>query len=1027
MGELELSTVVEREYVVRRVHAQDSAVSMARSIFEDAIHAIAELVANSHDGDGHNIHVRVSPEELIIEDDGCGMNEDKGIPEFFAIGGSEKKELKARGKKTKEGRTPIGNFGWGSLAVRYLALNHRLDSWKDGVHSWVEEKFSPDDKNDDPINVKAGPDPADKHGTRIHLTNLHYKLGEDGFTIGALMDRLGDEMPVKELVDFDVFVNDQLVTPLKLKNAIEYVVEVDDPLLGKVSGSIFYSTKSLGDKAGVRVKVNNRGVGGLNKHFQQTLKAGLGSKVYGVIYADIMDPLVQFNRSGFSKSENGARLDLIIVNALKQIRQDHEGGAKDEKICKAGEQVRNMLPKMGSLVARALNDNQPYRFVFDETRATEILNVDREERTVYVNPNSSLCQLAGYGIKDVKMMMARLVTHIVGSAMITDNEEIIKFDEVAQDLAKITFPKRNKKRTPTLADILPKEDMVDVGDNYDPSLKIIPIRLYTLPEVTKRTGFSNGVLKRMKMSGFLTSKKEKILGEDALAAKNRLAGKITLFDAVRTISIPEGKNGFSIWHNKEIATAKKLNDMEAGGHILKYVANMAFLGRPAFYVVDKMRLNSFKQFLQTWEFSESDLRPTSRDPTKSYEKPALETHLADGCPPTKPSQDLVHKGYVASPEDTKYTDLKFKIGDSVSYCNESGKIVGVETEFIDDIFHVFYRLKTDGNYLIRVDVTDEDILSINDRDSLMLEDISKSTEAVPPKRDQSSYRSQDRTTTDLIRASYERQRAKAGPETSKENAAYVSRPKKQRAKRKAIPKQESPSKAIEIYTSGLESAVGGSANDDINLFEDFDGFRTSIAARADELFLPTSMIKKTQSDNNGSSPAVEIDTTSLSYQAGDFAVYPKHGTVTVTGIERKEIKGQYQDLYVLRVLGTEQKIMVPIGNEEMVGMRHLMSEIDLNNVFDILQEKVAAVDAIPWNRRYRSFIDKLQTGSIYDVAEVVRDLYRLKVDEHKRLSFGEKRMFDDARRLLVKEIATIRKQPEKDALASIEAVFYVSA
>jgi CarD family transcriptional regulator len=88
---------------------------------------------------------------------------------------------------------------------------------------------------------------------------------------------------------------------------------------------------------------------------------------------------------------------------------------------------------------------------------------------------------------------------------------------------------------------------------------------------------------------------------------------------------------------------------------------------------------------------------------------------------------------------------------------------------------------------------------------------------------------------------------------------------------------------------------------------------------------------------------------------------------------------------------------------------------------DILRERTIAFDKQTWNRRYRSFKEKIDTGSIYDVAEVMRDLYRLKVE--KQLSFGERRMLDTARGLICKEIGISRKQTEEQVKNEIEAIF----
>jgi CarD family transcriptional regulator len=161
--------------------------------------------------------------------------------------------------------------------------------------------------------------------------------------------------------------------------------------------------------------------------------------------------------------------------------------------------------------------------------------------------------------------------------------------------------------------------------------------------------------------------------------------------------------------------------------------------------------------------------------------------------------------------------------------------------------------------------------------------------------------------------------------------------------------------------------------------------------------------------------------TELTFKVGDKAVYPAQGVAEVIRIEEKDIAGSRQCFYVLRILDTDRKIMVPVTNASAVGLRQVISELEIREIFDILRERTIAFDNQTWNRRYRSFMDKIKTGSIYDVAEVLRDLYRLKTD--KQLSFGERRMLDTARTLIVKEIAIARAQTEDQVKSEIESIF----
>lgn len=160
----------------------------------------------------------------------------------------------------------------------------------------------------------------------------------------------------------------------------------------------------------------------------------------------------------------------------------------------------------------------------------------------------------------------------------------------------------------------------------------------------------------------------------------------------------------------------------------------------------------------------------------------------------------------------------------------------------------------------------------------------------------------------------------------------------------------------------------------------------------------------------------------MEFQVGDKAVYPAQGVAEVVSIDEKDIAGSPQRFYVLRILDTDRKIMVPVSNADAVGLRQVINETEIREIFDILEETTIGFDTQTWNRRYRGFMDKIKTGSIYDVAEVLRDLYRLKTN--KQLSFGERRMLDTARSLIVKEIAVARKEGEDKVKEEIEAIFF---
>jgi CarD family transcriptional regulator len=156
------------------------------------------------------------------------------------------------------------------------------------------------------------------------------------------------------------------------------------------------------------------------------------------------------------------------------------------------------------------------------------------------------------------------------------------------------------------------------------------------------------------------------------------------------------------------------------------------------------------------------------------------------------------------------------------------------------------------------------------------------------------------------------------------------------------------------------------------------------------------------------------------FQVGETLVYPAQGVVEVTRIEVLDIGGRRQRFYVLRKPETEQIIRVPVSNAAQ--LRRPITEAQVREIFRILKVTDVPLDTQTWNRRYRGFVEKLGTGSIFAVAEVLRDLSRVKIVKDG-LSFSERGMLERARGLIVKEIAVARAKPEDVVRQQIEAIF----
>jgi len=154
------------------------------------------------------------------------------------------------------------------------------------------------------------------------------------------------------------------------------------------------------------------------------------------------------------------------------------------------------------------------------------------------------------------------------------------------------------------------------------------------------------------------------------------------------------------------------------------------------------------------------------------------------------------------------------------------------------------------------------------------------------------------------------------------------------------------------------------------------------------------------------------------FKLKDKVVCPAQGVGEVTDIVDKEIAGKRQKFYVVKLLDTSLRVMIPIESARNIGMRELVSDDQIKVIMSIIAERPPSLDNRTWNRRYRGFMEKIKTGNLFDIAEVYRDLSLLKME--KSLSFGERRMLDLARNLIIKEISISKKWDEEKVLKEIE-------
>lgn len=157
------------------------------------------------------------------------------------------------------------------------------------------------------------------------------------------------------------------------------------------------------------------------------------------------------------------------------------------------------------------------------------------------------------------------------------------------------------------------------------------------------------------------------------------------------------------------------------------------------------------------------------------------------------------------------------------------------------------------------------------------------------------------------------------------------------------------------------------------------------------------------------------------FKVGELAVYPAQGVGVIEAIEKKEVMGNQQTFYIMKIMESGMRIMIPVDSVDAVGLRELITTKEIPKVYAILQNRDINVDKQTWNKRYREYLEKIKTGSVYEIARVLRDLLILKGD--KNLSFGERKMVDIAKNLLVKEISIASQEEEAKIEKDIKKIF----
>ena len=155
------------------------------------------------------------------------------------------------------------------------------------------------------------------------------------------------------------------------------------------------------------------------------------------------------------------------------------------------------------------------------------------------------------------------------------------------------------------------------------------------------------------------------------------------------------------------------------------------------------------------------------------------------------------------------------------------------------------------------------------------------------------------------------------------------------------------------------------------------------------------------------------------FNLGDHVVCPGHGVGQICSVETKDSNGTPASFYIIKVISNGMKVMIPVDSKD--GVRALIPSTETEGVFELLKDQNVKVDMSTWNRRHREYSLKVKTGSLLEIADVLRQLLLLKTT--KKLSFGERKMLDQCKDLIVKEISLSTGTSEGDVSNKIDSLY----
>jgi len=509
-------TQVGNDVVFFRKPGKNIVTLISKLVITDFISAIEELVVNSYDEDAHLVRLEYDPSKdtLEIHDDGLGMTPSEGLPEFYQLGDSPKKQHPI----SPGGRTRIGKHGVATITIPYLCSEYELVTQKKGLETKVSEVFDEELSTQKRIEGKSVQVRAGVHGTSICMKGLKFD-SEKGFNLEELRRRFQWDLPL--LPDFAVSVNGEELKPKAIENATKFRVSSDGKYGGKIEGE-FYLMKRPNSYSGVYIYVNGRRIGDPKALIATsfTRSRSLVERVVGIIRADNLEPAILFDRGRFNEDHKGVhQLKQMIISALSKIKDYHDEVSEHHRAGNIESQKDDLIRKVKR---RFVEAKMPYIKEDTEIKFSEDSEILEEVPGVYDSMRNRIVLNA----RNPRLLVANRATAV------KYEEEIM--EAVIDSLALMGKSSGRRslndflKRRAELIKQLKHSTRVSSDNKKE---RISPIRVYNPYELARIGSLSQSMIQGLLQVGFLGGK-EDVLGRDFQELEPKVQGLVALEDVL---------------------------------------------------------------------------------------------------------------------------------------------------------------------------------------------------------------------------------------------------------------------------------------------------------------------------------------------------------------------------------------------------------------------------------------------------------------------------------------------------------------